>query len=142
MEEQPSILLVEDHPDVADLYQLKLQLEGYRVAIAHDGMTGLELARSLLPDIVLLDMHLPKLHGLRLLQALRADDSTRKLVVIVFTEDESHELRTEALRFEAVAYLIKAQILPSTLAKVVREALNGQGPPAEVREFPPAEKVS
>ena len=47
---QPRILMVEDHPDVADLYQLKLQLEGYRVAVAADGASGLELASSLRPD--------------------------------------------------------------------------------------------
>ena len=51
MPTQPRVLMVEDHPDIADLYQLKLQLEGYRVAVASNGMTGLQLARELKPDV-------------------------------------------------------------------------------------------
>jgi len=59
MSPQPRVLMVEDHPDIADLYQLKLQLEGYRVAVAADGVSGLQMARTLKPDVTLLDVHLP-----------------------------------------------------------------------------------
>jgi len=77
MAPQPRVLMVEDHPDVADLYQLKLQLEGYRVAVASDGAAGLQLARSLKPDLIVLDIHVPQLDGLQLLAALREDETTR-----------------------------------------------------------------
>ena len=49
MPAQPRVLMVEDHPDIADLYQLKLQLEGYRVAVAADGVSGLRMARTFKP---------------------------------------------------------------------------------------------
>jgi len=85
MATQPRVLMVEYHPDIADLYELKLQLEGYRVAVAADGVSGLELARTLKPDVTLLDVHLPYLGGLQLLAALRDDEATRDLLVVVFS---------------------------------------------------------
>ena len=65
MPPQPRVLMIEDHPDIADLYQLKFQLEGYRVDVAADGVSGLAMARSLKPDVTLLDVHLPYLDGLK-----------------------------------------------------------------------------
>jgi CheY-like chemotaxis protein len=123
MATQPRILMVEDHPDIADLYQLKLQLEGYRVAVAHDGRAGLDLARSLNPDLMLLDIHLPQLDGLQVLASLREDDATRDLLVVVFTEDDSQQVMQEALRLSAAAVLVKAHSLPSTLSQTVSQVL-------------------
>jgi CheY-like chemotaxis protein len=119
--------MVEDHPDIADLYQLKLQLEGYRVAVAADGISGLQLARSLKPDLTLLDVHLPHLDGLQLLAALRDDEATRNLLVMVFSEDDSPKLIEEAKRLSAAAYLVKAHLLPSRLSEAVGEVLRNRG---------------
>src|ERR1700674_4015228 len=129
MAPQPRVLMVEDHPDIADLYQLKLQLEGYRVAVAADGVAGLELARSLLPDVTLLDVHLPHLNGLQLLAALRDDEATRDLLVVVFSEDDSPNLIEEAKRLSAAAYLIKAHLLPRGLSEMVGEVLRNRSRP-------------
>jgi CheY-like chemotaxis protein len=123
MPPQPRVLMVEDHPDIADLYQLKLQLEGYRVAVASDGAAGLKLARSLKPDLILLDIHVPQLDGLQLLAALREDETTRDQLVVICTEDDSPELIKEAKRLSAAAYLVKAHILPSRLSHTVAEVL-------------------
>jgi CheY-like chemotaxis protein len=126
MPAQPSVLMVEDHPDIADLYQLKLQLEGYRVAVAADGVSGLEMARSLKPDLTLLDVHLPFLDGLQLLATLREDEATRDLLVMVFSEDDSPKLIDEAKRLSAAAYLVKAHLLPRRLSDMVGEALRNR----------------
>ena len=126
MPTQPRVLMVEDHPDIADLYQLKLQLEGYRVAVAADGASGLEMARSLKPDVTLLDVHLPHLDGLQLLAALREDEVTRNLLVVVFSEDDDPKLVEEAKRLSAAAYLIKAHLLPSRLSQTVGEVLRNR----------------
>src|SRR5438132_12416019 len=105
---QPRILMVEDHPDVADLYQLKLQLEGYRVAVAADGASSLELASRLRPDVILLDRHLPMLDGMQMLAALREMSDTRDIPVVVFTEDETGKLLAEAERLAVAGQLVKA----------------------------------
>jgi CheY-like chemotaxis protein len=127
MPTQPRVLMIEDHPDIADLYQLKLQLEGYRVAVASDGVSGLELARSLQPDVTLLDVHLPQLDGLKLLSELRDDEKTRDLLVVVFSEDDSPQLVEEAKRLSAAAYLVKAHLLPSRLSQTVGDVLRNRG---------------
>jgi CheY-like chemotaxis protein len=126
MPPQPRVLMVEDHPDIAELYQLKLQLEGYRVAVASNGVTGLELARSLRPDVVLLDLHVPQLDGLELLAALREDETTRDQLVVVFTEDDNPTLIQEAERLHAAAYLLKARLLPRLLSQTINEVLRNR----------------
>ena len=127
MPPQPRVLMVEDHPDIADLYQLKLQLEGYRVAVASDGEAGLSMARSLMPDLILLDMHMPLLDGLQVLAALRDDETTDGVPVVVCSEDDSPQLMKEARRLGAVAYLVKANLLPSRLSQTVGDVLGQRG---------------
>jgi len=120
---QPRVLMVEDHPDIADLYQLKLQLDGYRVAVASDGAAGLKLARSLSPDLILLDIHVPQLDGLQVLAALREDEATGEVPVIICSEDDTPQLMKEAQRLGAAAYLVKAHLLPSHLSQAVSDVL-------------------
>lgn len=127
MPPQPRVLMVEDHPDIADLYQLKLQLEGYRVAVASDGAAGLSLARSLLPDLILLDIHMPHLDGLQVLAALREDATTDDMPVVICSEDDDPQLIKEAQRLGAVAYLVKANLLPSRLSQTVADVLGQRG---------------
>ena len=130
---QAGVLLIEDHADVADLYQLKLQLEGYRVAVARTGAAGLALANSLRPDLVLLDLHLPGMDGLDLLARLRAQDETRGTPVVVITEDDNPELMSAAEELGTSGYIIKAPTLPKRLAEVVSTALTQRDRSATLR---------
>jgi CheY-like chemotaxis protein len=127
MPPQPRVLMVEDHPDIADLYQLKLQLDGYRVAVASDGVAALSLARSLLPDLILLDIHMPHLDGLQVLAALREDATTDDMPVVICSEDDNPQLMKEAHRLGAAAYLVKANLLPSRLSQTVADVLGQRG---------------
>jgi two-component system response regulator AdeR len=129
---QARVLLIEDHPDIADLYQLKLQLEGYRVAVARTGGAGLELANSLLPDLILLDLHLPGIDGLDLLARLRAQNETHGTPVVIVTEDDNPELMSAAEELGTSGYVIKALTLPKRLAEVVSTALARQDRAATV----------
>lgn len=142
MTPQPRVLMVEDHPDIADLYQLKLQLEGYRVAVASDGVAGLRMARSLLPDVTLLDIHVPQLDGLQVLAALREDKATQDLLVVVCSEDDNPQLIKEAQRLGAAAYLVKANLLPSRLSRTVADVLRERGEFNFDAERPGAQQVS
>ena len=126
MAAQARVLMVEDHAEIAELYQLKLQLDGYRVAVASNGVAGLEMARALMPDLILLDMHLPKLDGLQLLSALREDVTTRELLVVIFSDDDSPSLIREAERLNVASYLLKAHLLPSRLSATVAELLRNR----------------
>jgi CheY-like chemotaxis protein len=134
--------MVEDHPDIADLYQLKLQLDGYRVAVASNGAAGLSLARSLTPDLILLDIHVPQLDGLQVLAALREDETTDGVPVVVCSEDDDPQLIKEAQRLGAVAYLVKAHLLPSHLSQTVADVLGQQGDFSILADRPGAQQAS
>ena len=142
MPAQPRVLMVEDHPDIADLYQLKLQLEGYHVAVASDGVAGLEMARTFLPDVTLLDIHVPQLDGLQVLAALRGDTATQDIPVIVCSEDDNPQVIREAQRLGAVAYLVKANLLPAHLSQTVADVLRERGEFTADRDRPVAQRAS
>ena len=78
------VLFVEDDEAVAQMYKLKLELDGYHVDVAPDGQVALQMARSSPPDIIFLDIRLPKLDGLDVLEALRADPKTRRVLPVTF----------------------------------------------------------
>jgi CheY-like chemotaxis protein len=142
MPAQPRVLMVEDHPDIADLYQLKLQLDGYRVAVASDGAAGLRMARCLMPDLIVLDIHVPQLDGLQVLAALREDEATGEVPVVVCSEDDNPELMKEAQRLGATAYLVKAHLLPSHLSQAVSDVLGKRNGFSGDADHPGVEQAS
>ena len=112
----PRIVLVEDDPTIAGMYRYQLEQEGHTVWIAADGETGLEVTRSVMPDIVFLDVRLPKLDGFEVLAALREDPSTAELPVIMLSNYGSDEMRQRGLDLGAQDYLVKARVTPVELA--------------------------
>src|SRR5712691_4744562 len=98
------VLFVEDDPSVAQMYKLKLELDGYDVEVASDGEQALEVARREAPDIIFLDIRLPKLDGFGVLEALRKDPKTEKQLV------------ERGLQLGALDYLIKTQTTPARLS--------------------------
>lgn len=109
------VLLVEDDPSVAQIYRLKLELDGYRVDVAPDGEAALEMARRTRPDIVFLDIRLPRLDGLGVLQALRSDPATEPLPVVILSNFNEAELVERGARLGALDHLIKSQTTPARL---------------------------
>jgi DNA-binding response OmpR family regulator len=81
----PQILIVEDDPDIRELIAFKLTLEGHEVHVEADGEAGLAAARELMPDLIVLDWMMPKLTGLEVCQALRADPATASLPIILLS---------------------------------------------------------
>jgi DNA-binding response OmpR family regulator len=110
------ILLVEDDPMVSDMYKLKLEMEGYRVTVASDGEEGLRIARERKPQLIFLDVRLPKLDGMSVLEALRGDDHTRHIPVLILTNYGEPPLIERGLRLGAREYLLKSETTPSSAA--------------------------
>jgi CheY-like chemotaxis protein len=115
-EDEVRVLFVEDDPAVAQMYRLKLELDGYLVEIATDGEQAVARATSDPPDIVFLDIRLPKLDGLGVLEALRNDDRTRQLPVVILSNYSERELIDRGLKLGALEYLIKSQTTPAKVA--------------------------
>jgi CheY-like chemotaxis protein len=110
------VLFVEDDPAVAQMYKLKLELDGYHVEVAPDGELALSMARSEPPDIIFLDIRLPKLGGLEVLEALRADPKTQALPVVILSSHSEKELVERGARLGALDHLIKSKTTPARLA--------------------------
>ena len=110
------VLFVEDDPSVAQMYRLKLELDGYDVEVATDGEKALEIARSNAPDIIFLDIRLPKLDGFGVLEALRKDPRTERLPVVILSNYSEKQLIERGLRMGARDYLIKTQTTPARLS--------------------------
>ena len=117
------VLFVEDDPTVAQMYRLKLELDGYQVIMAKDGEEGLRLAREVDPDIVFLDIRLPKVDGFAVLEGLRATDRTRNVPVVILSNYGEQELVDRGLRLGALEYLIKSQTTPANLSRGVENWL-------------------
>ena len=79
------IVVADDERDIADLLTLNLVMEGYRVETVYDGQAALDTVRSVEPDFVLLDVMMPNLDGLEVLRALKADEATSEIPVIMLT---------------------------------------------------------
>ena len=117
------VLLVEDDPEVAQMYRLKLELDGYFVEVACDGVQALRMATENPPDILFLDIRLPKMDGLGVLEALRGDARTQQLPVVILSNYSERELVERGLKLGALEYLIKSQTTPARVSGGVEEWL-------------------
>ena len=117
------VLFVEDDPTVAQMYRLKLELDGYQVIMAKDGEEGLRLANEVDPDIVFLDIRLPKVDGFAVLEGLRATNRTRNVPVVILSNYGEQELVDRGLKLGALEYLIKSQTTPANLSRGVENWL-------------------
>jgi len=100
----PRILLVEDNELNRDMLSRRLARKGYEVVVAVDGEEGIEKARSQRPDVVLLDMRLPRVSGWEAAKVLKTSDRTRDILIIALTADAMDEDREQALRAGCDAY--------------------------------------
>lgn len=113
------ILFIEDEPALQKTLGEFLRAEGHEVASALDGIQGLALARRDHPDLILLDLILPRMPGMEVFRELSSDPELAAIPVIVLTNVESSEAVVEAVELGAKAYLIKTNYsLDEVLAKV------------------------
>lgn len=127
MSEQKKILIIEDDFFIRELYQRQLQKEGYQVQVVEDGPTGLLSANQFHPDLILLDIMLPKLNGLDLLRTLKSKPETKEISVILLTNLGQDSVIKEGFQLGAEGYLIKSAYTPSQIIEEVREFLEKTG---------------
>jgi two-component system, OmpR family, phosphate regulon response regulator PhoB len=101
------ILLIEDEPDIAEVLQYNLEKEGFEVAVAHRGDSGLEAIRRDPPDLVLLDLMLPGIDGLELSRMLKRDAATSRLPIVMLTARSEEVDRIVGLELGADDYISK-----------------------------------
>lgn len=118
------ILLVDDDPLITRMYQLGLAQYGYRVETAADGAEAIGMVAKKRPDLILLDVMMPKMNGVETLKALKRDDDTRSIPVIILTNlgDKPEDVEN-AKKLGALEYLVKSGTTPKILAEKVAAAL-------------------
>lgn len=121
------ILLVEDDPAMATLYQDLFEKEGYSITVATDGEQGLKLALSSMPDIMLLDVLLPKMNGLTILTRVRATDWGKKTPIIMLSNVDPDDTMMQHIGHgQPTYYLLKANTNPGELLEKVKGILAEQ----------------
>ena len=115
---KPSVLIVEDEPNQAELIRYNLESEGYRVAIACDGEDGLIQAMETIPDIILLDWMIPKVSGIEVCRQLRKIKSTNEIPIILLTARSEESDKVRGLDIGADDYITKPYSIKELLARV------------------------
>jgi CheY-like chemotaxis protein len=128
MSDQPRrILVAEDDRFLRKAAEMALKRRGYTVLTAANGEEALRTAQSALPDLVLLDLIMPKLNGFDVLQALKKDAPTAHIPVIILSNLGQERDVQQAMEAGAAAYLIKGDLSLQSLVERVEEALTATG---------------
>ena len=118
-----TVLLIEDDQLLIKMYSTKFESEGFIVLRAEDGQKGLDVAMEKIPDIILLDMMMPKLSGDEVLKQLKASEKTKDIPVIVFSNLSQEDEAKDVLALGAKEYLVKANLTPAEVVGKVKQYL-------------------
>jgi CheY-like chemotaxis protein len=126
MADPTNILLVEDDLFIRELYERQLTMAGYKVETAADGPEGLLKINAHKPDLLLLDIMLPKMNGLDLLKSIKTNETTKDVPVILLTNLGQDSVIKEGFNLGAEGYLIKSAYTPDQIIDEVKKFLAGQ----------------
>ena len=118
-----TILFIEDESALQKTLGEILKQEGYEVTPALDGEIGLRLAKDKKPDLILLDLILPKVHGMEVLKKLKEDKETKGIPVIVLTNLGEIKDINRVVELGATTYLVKAQYTMEEVVEKIKKAL-------------------
>ncbi|HWQ99397.1 MAG TPA: response regulator [Candidatus Methylomirabilis sp.] len=119
----PRILIIDDDAFFTAIYKRKFEVEGFEVVTSTGGEDGIRLAADKKPDVILLDLVMPRVDGFQTLEKLKADAVTRSIPVYVFTNLGQQSDIDRCLSLGAAGYAIKAQTLPEEAVKQVKQLL-------------------
>src|SRR3569833_1374833 len=121
------VLLVEDDNSLREIFEMRLQADGYQTVTAGDGEEGLTVAMKEKPDLIIADVMMPKLSGFEMVENLRAVPEMKDTKVIMMTALGQAEDRERGERLGVVKYLVKSQATLEDFANVVAEVLSPSG---------------
>lgn len=117
------LLIVEDDAFLSKMYAKKFQVAGFEVELAHDGMDALAKVKTFKPEIILMDILMPKLNGLEALDKLKSDPETKSIPVIMSTNLSTTDDAETALKKGAAKYIVKSDVTPAEIVKTVQAVL-------------------
>ena len=117
------IAIIEDDLAISQMYRIKFESEGYQVDTAENGKVGLELAESLKPDIILLDLMMPEMNGDEMLAKLRKTTWGKSIKVVILTNMGEQEIPEAVKKLDVAAVILKADMTPRQVAELVKKLL-------------------
>jgi CheY-like chemotaxis protein len=136
------IMLVEDDNNLREIYEARLQAEGYTIISAKDGEEALVLAKAEKPDLIISDIMMPKISGFEMLDILRNTDGLKEVKVIMLTALGQNDDQQRADRLGADRYLVKSQVTLEDIVKAAHQLLNDEAAPAPAAEAAPTPAAS
>ena len=118
------IAIIEDDSVISQMYRMKFEADGFDVQLANNGKSGVALAETFLPDIILLDLQMPKMNGVDTLEIIRKNDWGRNIPVIILTNLGEEESPKQLRALGIHSYIVKANLTPRQVVQRVKEALN------------------
>lgn len=120
------ILIIEDEQTLIKALEFSLNKENYSIAVAIDGESGLELVRELKPDLVLLDIILPKMNGFEVLKNIKADKKLSRIPVLILSNLGDEADVAKGVNLGAIGYLIKTNYRIDEVKEEIKQILNGK----------------
>ena len=118
------IAIIEDDQAISQMYRIKFETEGFIVETAGNGKLGLDLIKSMQPDIILLDLMMPEMNGEEMLQQLRKTDWGKDIKVIILTNTGEQEAPPSIKDLGVSAFILKADMTPRQVAELVKSKLS------------------
>ncbi len=118
LERKKKILVVEDSQDIRSILSMRLTINGYSVITAQDGQEGLDKAKDEHPDLLILDLMLPKIDGFEVCRMLKFDERHKDIPIIILSALDQQEDREKAIKSGSDAYFIKPFDLELLLTKI------------------------
>ncbi len=120
------ILIIEDDPFLSEMYLAKFSQSGFQTDVAVDGQMGLKKIKTNQPDLILLDIVLPKMDGFEILKRVKKDAKLKKIPIILLTNLGQKSEVEKGLTLGADEYIIKAHFTPTAVVAKVKEILEEQ----------------
>ncbi|MDD5693212.1 MAG: response regulator [Patescibacteria group bacterium] len=118
------LLLAEDDLQLVDMYSRKFELEGFEVQVAEDGKKAIEILKEFTPDIAILDVMMPEVDGLEVLEYIKKTPKLNKVITIMLTNMSDQGTAEKIYELGATEYLVKAELTPLEVANKVKSLID------------------
>lgn len=118
------ILFVEDDPLIVKIYSTRLTADGYQVLAAENGEEGLRIANKELPDLVVLDIMMPKMDGFAVLEKIRANEKLKEIPILIYSNLTQEEEIARAKKMGATEFITKANVSPTEMVAKIKQYLS------------------
>lgn len=117
------VLITDDDVTLRDMYAERLKAEGFEVDVAGNGDEGVEKAHSFKPDVILMDIMMPKTNGFTALEELKQDETTKRIPVLMLTALIQTENKTRSVANGAAGYIVKSETMPGEVIQKIRAVI-------------------